>query len=91
MLILYQLSYIGLCHVVASLYRSDNASDYNLHNKYSDYEASDITPMIKTGVDWRSLTTPALLPISTDFYPDEQKFQNYYNDQVYTLDPLFDS
>ena len=56
-----------------------------------DQDAGDFSPMTKTGVDWRSLTTPALLPITTDYYPDEQDFRRLYQDQVYTLDPLFDS
>lgn len=54
-------------------------------------EFSELTPMVKTGVDWRSLTTPALLPITTDYSPSEQDFSKFYTDQVYLLDLLFES
>ncbi|KAK9511936.1 hypothetical protein O3M35_000495 [Rhynocoris fuscipes] len=29
------------------------------------------TPALTTGVDWKSLTIPACLPITTDYFPDE--------------------
>ncbi|KAF0301331.1 GATOR complex protein DEPDC5 [Amphibalanus amphitrite] len=33
---------------------------------------------ITTGVDWKSLTTPACLPITTDYFPDERSLQKDY-------------
>jgi hypothetical protein len=33
------------------------------------------TPALQTGVDWKSLTIPACLPITTDYFPDERSLQ----------------
>ena len=33
---------------------------------------------ITTGVDWKSLTLPACLPLTTDYYPDSQSLQYNY-------------
>lgn len=39
------------------------------------------------GVDWKSLTTPACLPITTDYFPDRQTLQNDYTEGCYDLLP----
>jgi len=54
-------------------------------------EGAEFSSMTKTGVDWRSLITPALLPITTDYYPSDKELSKDYVDTVYTLDPLFES
>ena len=33
---------------------------------------------LTTGVDWRSITWPACLPITTDYFPDKRAFENDY-------------
>jgi len=40
-----------------------------------------------TGVDWKSLTIPACLPITTDYFPDERSFQVDYLVSDYDLLP----
>ncbi|XP_067941804.1 GATOR complex protein Iml1-like isoform X2 [Watersipora subatra] len=75
-------------------YRPGSVQDSNMRessNAIVDTESGDFSPMTKTGVDWRSLTTPALLPITTDYYPDEQQLERDYQVQNYMLDPLLDS
>lgn len=39
------------------------------------------------GVDWKSLTIPACLPITTDYFPDERALQNDYVQNDYNLLP----
>ncbi|KAA8587561.1 hypothetical protein FQN60_016423 [Etheostoma spectabile] len=39
------------------------------------------------GVDWKSLTTPACLPLTTDYFPDRQALQNDYTEGCYDLLP----
>ncbi|XP_032803029.2 GATOR1 complex protein DEPDC5 isoform X2 [Petromyzon marinus] len=39
------------------------------------------------GVDWKSLTTPACLPLTTDYFPDKQSLQNDYSEGCYDLLP----
>lgn len=41
----------------------------------------------KLGVDWKSLTIPACLPITTDFFPDKRSLHNDYVVSDYTLLP----
>lgn len=41
----------------------------------------------KTGVDWKSLTIPACLPITTDYFPDKRSLHNDYLVSDYTLLP----
>jgi DEP domain-containing protein 5 len=41
----------------------------------------------KTGVDWKSLTIPACLPITTDYFPDKRSLNNDYVLSIYTLLP----
>uniref|UniRef100_A0A673GXB0 DEP domain-containing protein 5-like n=1 Tax=Sinocyclocheilus rhinocerous TaxID=307959 RepID=A0A673GXB0_9TELE len=42
------------------------------------------------GVDWKSLTTPACLPLTTDYFPDRQTLQNDYTEGCYDLLPHTD-
>ncbi|OWK15123.1 hypothetical protein Celaphus_00000103 [Cervus elaphus hippelaphus] len=42
------------------------------------------------GVDWKSLTTPACLPLTTDYFPDRQGLQNDYTEGCYDLLPEAD-
>ncbi|XP_059839235.1 GATOR complex protein DEPDC5 isoform X5 [Hypanus sabinus] len=42
------------------------------------------------GVDWKSLTTPACLPLTTDYFPDRQSLQNDYTEGCYNLLPESD-
>jgi len=39
------------------------------------------------GVDWKSLTIPACLPITTDYFPDKRSLNNDYVISDYTLLP----
>ena len=39
------------------------------------------------GVDWKSLTIPACLPITTDYFPDKRSLNNDYLVSDYTLLP----
>ncbi|XP_058462915.1 GATOR complex protein Iml1 isoform X2 [Malaya genurostris] len=45
------------------------------------------TPSLTTGVDWKSLTIPACLPITTDYFPDKRSLHNDYVVSDYTLLP----
>uniref|UniRef100_A0A673XCT1 DEP domain containing 5, GATOR1 subcomplex subunit n=1 Tax=Salmo trutta TaxID=8032 RepID=A0A673XCT1_SALTR len=42
------------------------------------------------GVDWKSLTTPACLPLTTDYFPEWQTLQNDYTEGCYDLLPHTD-
>ncbi|XP_062870046.1 GATOR1 complex protein DEPDC5 isoform X2 [Trichomycterus rosablanca] len=42
------------------------------------------------GVDWKSLTTPACLPLTTDYFPERQTLQNDYTEGCYDLLPHTD-
>ena len=41
-----------------------------------------------TGVDWKSITYPACLPITTDYRPDERTLNNDYVISQYNLTPV---
>ncbi|XP_030761534.1 GATOR complex protein Iml1 isoform X3 [Sitophilus oryzae] len=45
------------------------------------------TPALTTGVDWKSLTIPACLPITTDYFPDKRTLHTDYVESLYTLVP----
>ncbi|KAJ6644516.1 GATOR complex protein Iml1 [Pseudolycoriella hygida] len=45
------------------------------------------TPALTTGVDWKSLTIPACLPITTDYFPDKRSLHNDYVVSDYALLP----
>jgi len=42
---------------------------------------------LTTGVDWKSITWPACLPITTDYFPDKRAFDNDYVINKYELVP----
>ncbi|XP_066544990.1 GATOR1 complex protein DEPDC5 isoform X2 [Amia ocellicauda] len=42
------------------------------------------------GVDWKSLTTPACLPLTTDYFPERPTLQNDYTEGCYDLLPHTD-
>ncbi|TRY65307.1 hypothetical protein DNTS_015453 [Danionella cerebrum] len=60
---------------------------------FDDYSSS-LEPMpsfcCTVGVDWKSLTTPACLPLTTDYFPDRQTLQNDYTEGCYDLLPHTD-
>lgn len=43
--------------------------------------------IISAGVDWKSLTISACLPITTDYFPDKRSLHNDYVVSDYTLLP----
>ncbi|CAH1232899.1 DEPDC5 [Branchiostoma lanceolatum] len=43
------------------------------------------TPDLQTGVDWKSLTTPACLPITTDYFPEKHSLEYDYLESNYDL------
>ncbi|XP_078335331.1 GATOR complex protein Iml1-like isoform X5 [Crassostrea virginica] len=45
------------------------------------------SPNMTTGVDWKSLTMPASLPITTDYFPDKRSLENDYTVSQYALIP----
>jgi len=45
------------------------------------------TPALTTGVDWKSLTIPACLPITTDYFPDQRSLQNDFVVSDYSMIP----
>lgn len=45
----------------------------------------DWTAAVKTSVDWKSLTCPALLPLTTDFYPNKKTLDSDYLEYNYKL------
>lgn len=45
------------------------------------------TPALTTGVDWKSLTIPACLPLTTDYFPDDRSLQLDYLVSDYSLLP----
>nr|XP_045624645.1 GATOR complex protein Iml1-like isoform X2 [Procambarus clarkii] len=45
------------------------------------------TAALTTGVDWKSLTLPACLPITTDYFPEDQSLHNDYVVADYNLLP----
>ncbi|AWP04755.1 putative DEP domain-containing protein 5 [Scophthalmus maximus] len=59
-----------------------------------DFSLVSVDPMpsfcCTVGVDWKSLTTPACLPLTTDYFPDRQALQNDYTEGCYDLLPHSD-
>ena len=45
----------------------------------------DWTATVKTGVDWKSLSCPALLPLTSDFYPNGKTLDSDYLEYNYKL------
>ncbi len=44
-------------------------------------------PDVAAGVDWKSLTIPASLPITTDYFPGEKALADEYTLNEYTIEP----
>ncbi|XP_058888828.1 GATOR complex protein DEPDC5-like isoform X2 [Acipenser ruthenus] len=63
----------------------------NRGSSFEDSTSSSPDPMpsfcCTVGVDWKSLTTPACLPLTTDYFPDRQSLQNDYTQGCYDLLP----
>ncbi|XP_028448313.1 GATOR complex protein DEPDC5 isoform X4 [Perca flavescens] len=66
----------------------------NRSSTFEDISLSGADPMpsfcCTVGVDWKSLTTPACLPLTTDYFPDRQALQNDYTEGCYDLLPHSD-
>ncbi|XP_053185288.1 GATOR complex protein DEPDC5 isoform X2 [Scomber japonicus] len=63
-------------------------------SSFEDVSVGGADPMpsfcCTVGVDWKSLTTPACLPLTTDYFPDRQTLQNDYTEGCYDLLPHSD-
>uniref|UniRef100_W5M4F7 DEP domain containing 5, GATOR1 subcomplex subunit n=1 Tax=Lepisosteus oculatus TaxID=7918 RepID=W5M4F7_LEPOC len=66
----------------------------NRGSSFEDSSSGSPDPMpgfcCTVGVDWKSLTTPACLPLTTDYFPDRQSLQNDYTEGCYDLLPQTD-
>ncbi|KAM4728178.1 GATOR1 complex protein DEPDC5 isoform 1-T1 [Anableps anableps] len=75
----------------------------NRSSSFQDFSSSGADPTLllsapptvpsfccTVGVDWKSLTTPACLPLTTDYFPDRQTLQNDYTEGCYDLLPHSD-
>ena len=47
----------------------------------------NFAPIRRTGVDWKALTRPACLPVTTDYFPSERTLADDYTVNHYTLLP----
>uniref|UniRef100_A0A8C3FWQ7 GATOR1 complex protein DEPDC5 n=1 Tax=Chrysemys picta bellii TaxID=8478 RepID=A0A8C3FWQ7_CHRPI len=89
------LSFSGTDEFSSSLVGS-NGMNLRTQNKDSleDAVSTSLNPMpgfcCTVGVDWKSLTTPACLPLTTDYFPDRQSLQNDYTEGCYDLLPEAD-
>lgn len=57
----------------------------NLYRKVETPVEHDWTAAIKTSVDWKSLTCPALLPLTTNFSPNKKTLESDYLEYNYKL------
>lgn len=66
-----------------------------LHHHASDSSTKaveDFTSIRRTGVDWKSLTEPACLPVTVDFFPTKSKLEmDYYESPSKLVVNSFDS
>ncbi|XP_030607511.1 GATOR complex protein DEPDC5 isoform X3 [Archocentrus centrarchus] len=83
---------------------SNNSGTFtNRSSSFQDFSAGGTDPTLllsapptvpsfccTVGVDWKSLTTPACLPLTTDYFPDRQTLQNDYTEGCYDLLPHSD-
>ncbi|XP_040859563.1 GATOR complex protein DEPDC5 isoform X1 [Ochotona curzoniae] len=91
------LSFSGTEELPASLL-SNSGSGINPRTQNKDSLENSVStsadPMpgfcCTVGVDWKSLTTPACLPLTTDYFPDRQALQNDYTEGCYDLLPEAD-
>ncbi|OXB64651.1 hypothetical protein ASZ78_008727 [Callipepla squamata] len=91
------LSFSGTEEYSNSLAGSNGAGmNLKTQNKDSSEDAVSNSPdpmpgfCCTVGVDWKSLTTPACLPLTTDYFPDRQSLQNDYTEGCYDLLPEAD-
>ncbi|KAG7307168.1 hypothetical protein JYU34_007319 [Plutella xylostella] len=78
------LSVLGAALAAPTVSTTNNASLALLWGATGEQEW---TPALTTGVDWKSLTIPACLPITTDYFPDKRSLQNDYLVSDYNLLP----
>ena len=57
----------------------------NLYRKVEAPVEHDWTAAVKTSVDWKSVSCPALLPLTTDFSPSKKTLDTNYLEYNYTV------
>ncbi|XP_019734398.1 DEP domain-containing protein 5 [Hippocampus comes] len=71
-----------------------NNGGTNNASEFDDFPRNGANPIpsfcCAVGVDWKSLTTPACLPLTTDYFPDRQMLQSDYTEGCYDLLPHSD-
>ncbi|XP_036625037.1 GATOR complex protein DEPDC5 isoform X2 [Trichosurus vulpecula] len=88
------LNFSGTNEFSARLSHSGTGSRTQNKDSLEDGVSASSDPMpgfcCTVGVDWKSLTTPACLPLTTDYFPDRQGLQNDYTEGCYDLLPEAD-
>ncbi|XP_012992567.2 GATOR complex protein DEPDC5 isoform X3 [Esox lucius] len=95
----------GMDHYTHGSPASSNSTGtpVNRGSSFEDFSSGGLDPILllstpptvpsfccTVGVDWKSLTTPACLPLTTDYFPDRQTLQNDYTEGCYDLLPHTD-
>ncbi|XP_057684486.1 GATOR complex protein DEPDC5 isoform X1 [Corythoichthys intestinalis] len=79
---------------VAEEYTPSSIVGTDSSSEFDDSSQSGANPIpsfcCTVGVDWKSLTTPACLPLTTDYFPDRQMLQSDYTEGCYDLLPHSD-
>uniref|UniRef100_A0A7N6AV68 DEP domain-containing protein n=1 Tax=Anabas testudineus TaxID=64144 RepID=A0A7N6AV68_ANATE len=94
---------ISFVNEVKLKHRQTNINVTNRGSSFEDFSINSADPTLllsappivpsfccTVGVDWKSLTTPACLPLTTDYFPDRQALQNDYTEGCYDLLPHSD-
>lgn len=64
--------------LVSSKHAGINLQSLGWVKKLHAPSEKDWTAAMKTSVDWKSLTIPACLPLTTDYHPDQRLLDNRY-------------
>ncbi|XP_045519612.1 GATOR complex protein Iml1 isoform X2 [Pieris brassicae] len=86
------ISASGVLSVLGTVVGTPTTNNASLALLWGATGEQEWTPALTTanreiGVDWKSLTIPACLPITTDYFPDKRSLQNDYLVSDYNLLP----
>lgn len=79
----YKQSYINPCQPGKSALQSTA-----YYKRWLHIFTKSMSPEIPVAVvKWKAITTPALLPLTTEFFPSPDLLQHYYREYTYTVSP----
>lgn len=66
---------------------SNPTAGYNIASQYKRWQHVSPRPLLTKAMKWKSLCSPASVPLTTEYFPTKQQLNTEYEQKPYTISP----